>query len=175
MSHEIVTERLLLRPVTEDDLTAFHKLQSDPQVTRWTKQGPNETLQRSEQMLDDLLVLVNASDPQQPTLIHAITAQPSSELVGLIGTFRPREIGFSLRPEYWGKGFAQEATKAFCTWYLERFPNHSLFAKVNTGNEASVKCLRRCGFSPATDWKLAHDEELSKDKERETWLLRELS
>lgn len=36
MSHEIVTERLLLRPVTEDDLLAFHKLQSDPQVTRWT-------------------------------------------------------------------------------------------------------------------------------------------
>lgn len=123
-------------------------------------------------MLDDLLVLVNTSSPEQPTLIHAITIRPSSELVGLIGTFRPREIGFSLHPDYWGKGYAQEATKGFCSWYLKRFPGQILFAKVNLENVASIKCLRRCGFSPATETEKSSDEAFGKDKERETWLPR---
>ncbi|KAI5365249.1 Putative GNAT domain, acyl-CoA N-acyltransferase [Septoria linicola] len=169
----ITTDRLLLRPVTEADLEDFHRLQSDPQVTKWTKQGPNKTLQRSEQMLDDLLVLVNTSNFTEPTMIHAITVLPSSDLIGLVGTFRPREIGFSLHPDYWGKGYAQEATRAFCIWYQEQHPGQALFAKVNTKNDASVTCLTRCGFSPATQQEDTADEAYSNDQERQTWLLRE--
>lgn len=123
-------------------------------------------------MLDDLLVLVNISPPDQPILIHAITILPSSELVGLVGTFRPREIGFSLLPSHWGKGYAQEATRDFCTWYVKAFPAQTLFAKVNADNAASIKCLRRCGFSPATEMELSSDDAFSKDTERVTWLLR---
>ena len=127
-------------------------------------------------MLDDLLVLVNMMRSYecrgQPVLIHSNTVHPSNELVGLIGTFRPREIGFSLHPGVWGQGYAQEATKAFCAWYLSEHPGQPLFAKVNTENDASVRCLRQCGFTPATEKELKADEAYGKDRERETWLLR---
>ncbi|KAK4501113.1 hypothetical protein PRZ48_006919 [Zasmidium cellare] len=173
---EIRSERLLLRPVTEDDLEAFHKLQSNYEVTKWTKQGPSKSLQHSEQMLDDLLVLVNMmasyNHTAQPVIIHAITLPPSKTLIGLIGTFRPREIGFSLHPDFWGKGYATEAVRAFCRWYLGTYRGHVLFAKVDRGNERSVACLRRCGFSPAREVELVGDEAYAKDRERETWLLR---
>ncbi|KAF2163453.1 hypothetical protein M409DRAFT_57359 [Zasmidium cellare ATCC 36951] len=127
-------------------------------------------------MLDDLLVLVNMmaewSHSSQPVIIHAITLSPHKTLIGLIGTFRPREIGFSLHPDYWGKGCATEAVKAFCRWYLGTYRGQVLFAKVDRGNERSVRCLTRSGFSPAKEVELAGDEAYAKDRERETWLLR---
>ncbi|EME42805.1 hypothetical protein DOTSEDRAFT_24824 [Dothistroma septosporum NZE10] len=191
---KIRSSRLLLRPVTEGDLQEFHKLQSNVEVTKWTsvcftsnphrpmaltylsKQGPNKTLERSQEMLDDLLVLVNLMETYNhhghPVLIYAITVPPSNDLIGLIGTFRPREIAFSLHPTFWGQGYASEATKAFCSWYMKGHPGQPLFAKVDTHNDASVRCLRRCGFSLATEQELKADEAYGKDRERETWILR---
>lgn len=127
-------------------------------------------------MLDDLLVLVNVmasySLSDQPVIIHAITIPPSKSLIGLIGTFRPREIGFSLHPDYWGKSYATEAAREFCRWYLGTFRGQMLFAKVDRGNKRSASCLTRCGFSPAKEVELATDEAYAKDRDRETWLLR---
>lgn len=143
-------------------------------LTTSSKQGPNKTLQRSSEMLDDLLVLLNTSSSSQPTIILAITILPSPELVGLMGTFRPREIGFSLLPKFWGKGYAQEACREFCRRYLEVYPSQRMFAKVDTRNGASMSCLRRCDFIPASAEEEAKDELLGVDGERETWLLREL-
>lgn len=125
-------------------------------------------------MLDDLLVKLNISTTSEPTVILAITIVPSTELVGLIGTFRPREVGFSLLPKFWGKGYAREACKAFCKRYLEVYPGQHLFAKVNAGNDASKKCLRSCGFTPASEEEINADELLGTDQRRETWLLRRL-
>lgn len=146
------------------------------ELTYSSKQGPNKTLERSQEMLDDLLVLVNMMRSYecrgQPVLIHAITIPPSNELVGLIGTFRPREIGFSLHPSFWRQGYAQEATRAFCAWYFREHPGQPLFAKVNAQNDASMRCLMRCGFTPATEKELKADGAYGKDRERETWLLR---
>lgn len=148
--------------------------QNNRVLTVSSKQGPNKSLQRSTEQLDDLLVLVNSSSPSQPTLILAITILPFSELIGTIGTFRPREIGFSLLPKYWGKGFASEACKEFCKRYLEIYPGQQLFAKVNRENEGSVRCLRRCGFTPASVEEEGSDALLGVDRGRETWLLRGL-
>lgn len=127
-------------------------------------------------MLDDLLVLVNMmasyNTSGQPVIVHAMTIPPSKTLIGLIGTSRPREIGFSLHPDYWGNGYATEAAKAFCRWYLGTYRGQVLFAKVDRGNERSAKCLTRCGFSPAKEAELATDEAYAKDRDQETWLLR---
>lgn len=172
---EIKSERLLLRQITEEDLAAFHVLQSNAEVTKWTKQGPNKSLAQSQQMLDDLMVLVNMMHSYDtrntPVLILAITVPPSTELIGLIGTFRPREVGFSLHPDCWGRGYATEAVRAFCHWYLQSHPGQQLFAKVNAENEASVRCLGRCGFARASEPE-RQQAEWGKEDERETWLLR---
>lgn len=173
---EIRTERLLLREICENDLEAFHKLQSNPETTRFTKQGPSKSLANSEQMLDDLVVLVNMMRSYEirgePVLILAITLPPSIELIGIIGTFRPREIGFSLHPDYWGKGYASEGTKGFCKWYMEQHPGQQLFAKVNTENKRSVGCLTKCGFTAGSSSEQSADDAYGNDRERETWLYR---
>ncbi|KAF2722490.1 acyl-CoA N-acyltransferase [Polychaeton citri CBS 116435] len=171
----IETERLLIRPLCEEDLEAFHRLQSDPQVTQFTKQGPNKDITKSQEILDDCLVEMNASDSAELVLILAIIVKPvvaSSGLVGLVGTFRPREIGFSLHPTSWGRGLAREAVDAFARWFKSSFPDEQLFAKVSAENRASVKVCQGCGFTKATDQEVRSDLRLQVDSIRETWLCR---
>lgn len=184
MDIHIATPRLHLRELSESDLPAFHRLQSSPQVTRFTKQGPNKTLERSSQMLDDLLVLVNMmrsyDTKNTPVILLAITL-PSSpspdELIGLIGTFRPLEVGFSLHEDFWGLGYATEALRGFCDWYRGVFKGQKLFAKVDAANEGSKRCLRKGGFVEAS-WEEEAEfggldgKEGERDGGRETWVLR---
>lgn len=172
---EITTERLLLRQLREDDLAALHRLRSREEVARWTTHGTDITLAQSQQMLDDLLLLVNMmrsyDTRESPIIILAITIPPSTELIGTIGTFRPREVGFALHPDYWGNGYATESVRVFCQRYLRLYPRQQLSGKVYPENEAGIKCLRRCGFTKANAEE-ANDQAYDRDEERETWLLR---
>ncbi|CZT21868.1 uncharacterized protein RCC_12137 [Ramularia collo-cygni] len=170
----IKTNRLHLRPINEEDLIAFHALQSNPEVSKWTSQDPSPNLEKSSARLDDLLISLNISPPSHPLIVLAITISPSPNLIGLVGTFRPREIGYSLLPEFWGKGYAQEACRGFCKRYLECYPGQQLFAKVDPRNGASVGCLRRCGFTIASVEEGRAEDFVGVLGEMETWLLRVL-
>lgn len=126
-------------------------------------------------MLDDCLIEMNSSDAAEPVLFLAMFIQPmsiSTGLIGLVGTFRPRELGFSLHPASWGHGFAQEAVIAFCQWFRAHFPHQQLFAKIDIENSASRKVCQRCGFILATDEEIALDSRLQLDHTRQTWLYR---
>lgn len=58
-------------------------------------------------------------------------------------------------PDYFGKGYATEALKAFVNAYFERVPTSSagpkgfdyLEASADTGNPPSMNVLRKAGFS----------------------------
>lgn len=74
----------------------------------------------------------------------------TKELVGCCG-LRPRtekeyEIGFHLRPEFWGKGYAMEAANAVIQYAFTGLGAEKLFAGHNPKNEASKKVLRKLGF-----------------------------
>ena len=56
------------------------------------------------------------------------------------------ELGFHLRPEYWGRGFAQEAGRAVITFAFERVGAASLFAGHHPANSVSRLVLMKLGF-----------------------------
>lgn len=75
----------------------------------------------------------------------------SSELIGCCG-LRPYanneyEIGFHLRPKFWGKGYATEAANAVINYAFEVMGAESLYAGHNPNNTVSKKLLRKLGFS----------------------------
>lgn len=76
----------------------------------------------------------------------------SEELVGCCG-LRPYrleegiyEIGFHLRPEYWGRGLAAEAARAVIRYAFDEMKAGNLFAGHNPNNTNSKKLLGRLGF-----------------------------
>lgn len=75
----------------------------------------------------------------------------TNELIGCCG-LRPRkeneyEIGFHLRPKYWGQGYAKEAAEAVIQYAFTTLNAEKLFAGHNPKNTASQKVLAKLGFS----------------------------
>jgi ribosomal-protein-alanine N-acetyltransferase len=74
----------------------------------------------------------------------------SGEHVGCCG-LRPKarevlELGFHLRSEHWGKGFALEASRSVLVHAFDRLGASWLFAGHHPDNDASKKTLLRLGF-----------------------------
>jgi RimJ/RimL family protein N-acetyltransferase len=56
------------------------------------------------------------------------------------------EIGFHLRPKWWGKGYAKEAATAVISYAFHTLHASSLFAGHHPDNEASRRLLSKLGF-----------------------------
>ena len=74
----------------------------------------------------------------------------SNELIGCCG-LRPYkenqyEIGFHLRPKFWGMGYALEAANAVIEYAFSVLHTEALFAGHNPKNMASKKLLYKLGF-----------------------------
>ena len=74
----------------------------------------------------------------------------SGDLAGCAG-LRPYregllELGFHLRPEYWGRGLAEEAARAVIDYAFETLGLRSLFAGHHPDNAASQHVLMKLGF-----------------------------
>lgn len=76
----------------------------------------------------------------------------SGELIGCCGIrpFSPEErayeIGFHLRKDYWGMGYASEAAKAVIDYSFVTLKADKLYAGHHPQNEASKKLLTKLGF-----------------------------
>ena len=69
--------------------------------------------------------------------------------MGLRG--RVYELGFHLRPKFWGQGYAAEAAAAAIQYAFDTLGAEGLFAGHNPRNTASKRVLERIGFRYVRD------------------------
>ncbi|EAQ93581.1 hypothetical protein CHGG_01816 [Chaetomium globosum CBS 148.51] len=100
----IVTERLILRVLTIEDLPAIYTLRTQPEVMHWTAVGlPDQTIEESKAKLEPFL-----TPRDEGTFNFAICDRASGDLIGLGGCHNYRsslgwpEVGYMIRKEYWG-------------------------------------------------------------------------
>ncbi|KAK3300079.1 GNAT domain-containing protein [Chaetomium fimeti] len=106
----VVTERLLLRPLTPDDLPAVHALRTQPEVMHWTALGvPDKDLDETRAKIAPFF------PPRDETNFnYAICDRESGDLIGLGGCHNWRsslgwpEVGYMFRKEAWGRGLGTE-------------------------------------------------------------------
>jgi [ribosomal protein S5]-alanine N-acetyltransferase len=56
------------------------------------------------------------------------------------------ELGYALKPHFWGKGYMKEVLFEVLRFGLDQLGLHSLEANVNPENIASVRLLESVGF-----------------------------
>jgi RimJ/RimL family protein N-acetyltransferase len=157
------TERLELRPVSDDDVTRMLEYRNLPEVNRW--------LIRTE--VDPAAFRAAwrraASDPHDHSvavvLDGTVIGTVSLEVVdGLGQPGMPRRteasIGYIFDPAYAGKGFATEAVTAMLAFAFERLELRRVTAGCFADNLASVRILEKVGMrreqhGVADSW---HDE-----------------
>ena len=148
---EILTERLLLREITWNDLESIHRLHSVPEVDEYNTLGiPKDIDETRELMRPD--IEAKGKDPQS-RYTWRIILKNSGEFIGITGMtlsnnkFRLGEIYYKLLPEYWGKGYATEVARQLIITGFNTFHLHKVEAGVATENERSTRVLERVGMT----------------------------
>lgn len=137
------TERLILRPYRVSDATAVHRYGSDPEVCLYTDFGPNTW--------DDTLgFLQTAVHPIPPKIELAVTVRDDDVVVGGTGAWPVAEgrweMGWVLRRDLWGRGYATEATHAVLNAVAGRGDVHTVFARCRPENAASARVMEKLGM-----------------------------
>lgn len=72
-------------------------------------------------------------------------------------------IGYTFHPMYWKQGFATEAVNAFLQYIFNYYHKEKVVAYVKKENEASIRLLRRLGFT-LIRYDLKYDDYLFEKK-----------
>jgi RimJ/RimL family protein N-acetyltransferase len=128
--------RVLLREVTEADLTVFFEHQRDPAANAMAGFPARE---RDAFMAHWAAIMTDGT-----VLVRTVLAD--GRVAGNVMSFLhegAREVGYWIGREFWGMGVATRALRAF----LRIEPRRPLYAGAARHNAASIRVLRKCSFA----------------------------
>ena len=146
----MASERLGFGTWTKDDEALAAAIWGDPEVTKLTG-GPFEPWQVRERLASEISNFLRYRIQYWP-----LFRLDTGEHVGCCG-LQPRdvaagvlELGFQLRQEAWGQGYASEAAQAVIAWATTKGTS-ALIAGHHPQNLASRRVLQRLGFTYTHD------------------------
>lgn len=149
-TYPLLTERLSLRPFRDDDLDAFHAIQSLPDVVRYlywetqSRDGAREMLERRK--------LQVAVDREGQGLHLAADLRSTGALVGHFSLFfasqehRQGEIGFVMHPNHHGHGYATEGARLMLRLGFGELDLHRIVGRCDGRNTSSARLMERLGM-----------------------------
>lgn len=141
------TERLILRPLKAEDIDTVVAYRNDPVVAEFQDWDLPVTREQVAQQIThhagwrDIV----PGEPRQIGIEH--DGELLGDLyVGLDEHGGVAEIGFTLRTEHQGKGYAFEAASAVVADLIERLGCHRIFGQLSPKNTRSAKLLEKLGM-----------------------------
>lgn len=145
----IETERLVLRPLTMTDLDEFVAMHAMPEIRQtmgpFDRDAAAARLERNEREWQE-----------RGHGLVAILERTTGRFLGRSGLkywpqFDETEVGWVLRGDAWGHGFATEAGRACLDWGFRAFELSYLTAMIQPQNARSIAVARRLGMRPIRD------------------------
>ena len=146
------TERLILRRERPGDLAVWLEHMNTPQVME--KVGGVQAVEKVAESFARMAAADARGEP--PFLLVALKSDGT--LVGKCGlapietAARPaaldgqQQVGWTLRSDYWGRGYATEAAGVVLTMAFERFALAAVFAQTSERNRGSWRVMERLGM-----------------------------
>jgi [ribosomal protein S5]-alanine N-acetyltransferase len=141
------TERLSIRPWEPSDREAFRAMAQDVRVMRYINNGVPLT----EEEVDQSLARQARQLAELGYCMGALVEKSSGEVVGVaglqpLGTTGELEIGWWVRPDCWGRGYATEAGGAAMRHVLETLGRDRAMAIIDPPNDASKRVAAKLGM-----------------------------
>ena len=148
-THIISTARLKLRRWTDSDIAPFVRMNQDAEVMRYFPR-PNtaeETMaftQRIETFFDE-----------HGYGLFALESKATGEFIGYTGFAKPRfeswftpctEIGWRLKREAWGRGYATEAARACLDYGFQTLGLDRIYSFTALSNTPSERVMQKIGM-----------------------------
>ena len=143
------TERLVLRPWTEDDAESLYEYAKDPEVGPIAGWPPHTSVENSREIIRDVL----SADET-----YAVCLKEDNRAIGSIGLIAPGqshteakpdelEVGYWIGVPFWGRGLIPEALRRLIAHAFEDLGCSALWCGYYDGNDKSKRCQEKCGFS----------------------------
>ena len=143
------TERLIVRQYTEKDAANFFLLSGNEAVMQYIR--PVSTREQSDAfLLENTEFYKNwphrgrwgAEEKATGVFVGSFAIIPIPSMPEKI------QLGYSLLPENWGRGFATELTKAGLQYFFKTDLLPEIYGVTEIPNVASQKVLLKAGFQP---------------------------
>ena len=143
----LVSERLLLRPLTQHDFTLYQSLYGNDNILRYIGPAQND---------DDLsnsfkiALKLTAQDPCKRSFLVA-EVKNTKKAAGILGITVAEskmqiEVGVMFLAEYQRQHLAFEALQALILFMCQQYVMYDIIADVHPDNRAAVWLARRLGF-----------------------------
>jgi len=152
MKPPIITERLILRKLTTEDLDDMFLLDSNPDVVKYVGIQPLTKKEESLKMIENI---INQYE-KNGTARLAVIEKESNRFIGwsgiklltdeVNGFKNVYELGYRFLPEFWGKGYATESALASLDLGFNQLNADKIYAYADIENENSHKILTKLGF-----------------------------
>ena len=145
------TERMILRPLTMDDLDAVYTWAGDPRVNKYMIYPLYKS---KEDGVEWLSTLYDDEDKKD----FGFVLKETGQLIGSGGIYYhpDREvwsIGYNLSYDYWNRGLVTEAMKKIIDWACENFEVHVIAGTFAVGNVGSQRVMEKLGMTFYEDTK----------------------
>ena len=153
MYSEVKTERLLLRPVTVSDAEATFAYSKDTDLTRYMMFYPKDTMEEVCTFLQE------AEDEWQkdaPSYFE-FAVLCDEKLIGSVSLWilnddrTEGELGWLLRRESHGHGYALEASRALCDFAFNTLGLSRVIAQCDARNTPSAKLMEKLDMTLIDD------------------------
>lgn len=144
------TERLLLRVRTVADAEAIFDFASRPEVSYPAGFPPVKTLEEEIYYLEHLLPERNQKDNLPAG--YGILVKGTDKVIGSVD-FNHRheddvhEIGYTLHPDHWGRGYVPEAARTLINLAFKELELHKIELTCFSYNVQSQRVAEKLGFT----------------------------
>ena len=154
---ELRSARLVLRDFTADDVARLFEYQSYPLYLRHSEgDAPG---------LDDVRRLVERFRgwaTESPRMSYQLAITLDGHLIGTCGVRRDQdaaaaEFGCELDPDFWGHGYAREASAAILAFARDALRVERIVARTRPDNRAAVRLAEDLGLRMVGDGVFALD------------------
>ncbi len=146
----IETDRLILRPICQEDFPELHKISTTPEIAQfdgWEVSRSDEDTQnrmnRAIESKEELAVVLKETGKMVGTF--AIQSRPWN-MYPIDRSLKGREFGFDLMKEYWGRGLMPEALNAVTDHCFRQLGYDFLTCGYFLGNARSARMIEKCGY-----------------------------
>jgi [ribosomal protein S5]-alanine N-acetyltransferase len=140
--------RLRLREFRNTDLDASMAIVGDPEVTRSLSFDTRSGADQAQRLAGDI---ARAQTHPRPDYYLAV-AVDSDMLIGFVrlglGGHRSGELGYAIRRDEWGHGYATEAASLMLNFGFRSLKLHRIQAACGPDNRPSQRMLAKLGFTP---------------------------
>jgi ribosomal-protein-alanine N-acetyltransferase len=141
----IETERLFLRQWVPDDWKRFKPLATDPAVMKYL--GEPWSDERIHAFVNGGITMAQ----MRGWILWPVIHREDAELIGFCGFsdgFPPDvEIGWRLKPDYWGRGLATEAATAVMRYGFATFGFPRVISVAHPDNRRSIRVMEKLGMT----------------------------